>query len=277
MSFDPPTDKETLLCEGYLRKIRGWGQNRTRWFRLSGKSFAYFTKDAGELIGSVAVGEIESVKSVSKYQLCITTTVPFGKSNMLEMVLEAPSETVRERWESSLGMLQLQKMDGGPVAFGSDEDTLVAEGYLIKVQESLLALSRTRWFCLTRARFSYFSEEGGEFIAYCPLDNITYVGIEDETTFKVTAMQPFTKTGAAAVVLACRDTAERDRWLRCFDVLLPGKVCVSQYSPLPPAARAETDHFGVHISKSQSEKYLAQHSKDEGMSQGNRFIRDGDL
>lgn len=121
-------------------------QNRTRWFRLSGKSFAYFTKDAGELIGSVAVGEIESVKSVSKYQLCITTTVPFGKSNMLEMVLEAPSETVRERWESSLGMLQLQKMDGGPVAFGSDEDTLVAEGYLIKVQESLLALSRTRYY-----------------------------------------------------------------------------------------------------------------------------------
>ena len=28
-------DGEQLLCEGYLRKIRGWGQNRTRWFRYA--------------------------------------------------------------------------------------------------------------------------------------------------------------------------------------------------------------------------------------------------
>jgi hypothetical protein len=70
--------------------------------------------------------------------------------------------------------------------------------------------------------------------------------------------------------------AERDRWLRCFDQLLPGKVTVSEYSPLSTKVRTEKDHFGVHISKDLSQQYLAQHDK-EGASQGNRFIRDGDL
>lgn len=63
-----------------------------------------------------------------------------------------------------------------------------------------------RWFSLTRTRLSYFSEEGGEFLASCPLNTILFVGIDDATAFKVSAAKPFTKTGASAVTLACRDT-----------------------------------------------------------------------
>lgn len=98
----------------------------------------------------MAVCEIESVKEISRYQLCVTTKIPFGKTSLVEMILEAPSEVVRERWESNLGMVQLEQMaENSDTASprpgsGLGDDTLLAEGYLIKVQESLLALSRSR-------------------------------------------------------------------------------------------------------------------------------------
>jgi hypothetical protein len=69
-------------------------QNRTRWFRLLNTSLSYYTKDSGELIASVPISEIDSVESVSRYQLRVHTRVAFGRTDKQEMILEAPSEVV---------------------------------------------------------------------------------------------------------------------------------------------------------------------------------------
>ena len=54
---------DLLLCEGYLKKIRGWGQNRTRWFRLTTNEFSFYSKDAGDLLAQCPHDNIASVSS----------------------------------------------------------------------------------------------------------------------------------------------------------------------------------------------------------------------
>ena len=88
---------DDLLAEGFLRKIRGFGRNRSRWFRLTNTYFAFYTEDAGSLIAYVPRAAIVDVRDVSNTRFSISTTVPFGASGQSHMVLEARSAAVRAR------------------------------------------------------------------------------------------------------------------------------------------------------------------------------------
>ena len=37
---------EILLCEGYITKIRGIGRTRSRFFRLTTKTFSFYSEEA---------------------------------------------------------------------------------------------------------------------------------------------------------------------------------------------------------------------------------------
>lgn len=281
-------DDEVLLCEGYLRKIRGWGQNRTRWFRLTTKQFAFFAKDAGELLSSCARDGIKSVVDMpgEPLRFQIETIKPFGRTDNRVMVLEAPTAAVKIKW---LDHLQHPEREVAPVGMGVLEreaptditaesaTVLLIEGYLTKLQQSLTALSRMRWFVFTSASLAYYEEEGGALIAHCPNEKLIRVAPLSPSCFEVEAAEPFTKTGATRVELQCRDEAERDKWLQQMKKGVPDKVFLSEFTPLPSGPRPTTDHYAVVVDGDLSQQYLAQQRQDVEHSQGNRFISDGDL
>lgn len=84
-----------LLVEGYLTKIRGFGRNRKRWFRLTENYVAFYTADAGSLISYIDTSRVESVRDVSKYRFELVSSVPFGASGASSMLLEARTEDVQ--------------------------------------------------------------------------------------------------------------------------------------------------------------------------------------
>jgi len=277
---------ETLLCEGYLRKIRGWGQNRTRWFRLTSKELSFWSKDAGELLSSCGLDGILDVKTMDGTRFQVETEKPFGRSDNRVMILEAPSDVVKKKWIDSLvKILQqtgLAAVGGGAGAGGVSstgrEEALLIEGYLTKLKQDLSGMSRKRWFIITTQTLTYHAEEGGEEMARCALDNITQVGPTSSTCFTIQANEPFTKSGGDMLDLQCEDTDERDKWLQTMrKVLTEDVVTTSEFTPLPGSRRADQDHFAVVVDGDQANQYLAQQKLDVEHSQGNRFISDGDL
>lgn len=57
-----------LLCEGYLLKRRGLGQNRRRWFRLTETCLSYQDADGGDLIDRIprkVISQIDQVPLLS--------------------------------------------------------------------------------------------------------------------------------------------------------------------------------------------------------------------
>jgi hypothetical protein len=100
--LQPPTWDDDLLAEGYLKKIRGFAQNRNRFFRLTQKHFAFYARDSGELISHVTRNDIFSVREVSSVQIEIITRCAFGASGAEKMILEAGSPAIKERWLSLL-------------------------------------------------------------------------------------------------------------------------------------------------------------------------------
>lgn len=300
-------DGEQLLCEGYLRKIRGWGQNRTRWFRLTSKELSFWSKDAGELLSSCGLEGIQDVQTMEGTRFQVETEKPFGRSDNRVMVLEAPSDAVKTKWidclvkilqETSLAAVggartgAAVQFVGGPHSFNVSAEggsksqggtsaasgALLIEGYLTKMKQDLGALSRKRWFVITSKYLTYLAEEGGEEMARCPLDNITQVGPTSSTCFSIKAKEAFTKSGGDMLELQCTDTDERDKWLQTMrKVLTDEVVTTSDFTPLPGGRRALEDHFAVVVDGAQADQYLAQQKLDVEHSQGNRFISDGDL
>lgn len=265
---------ERILCEGYLRKIRGWGQNRTRWFRLTTQSISFYTKDAGERIASCLVSEIVSVTQDSGKRFKLLTSTPFGRTQNKLMLLEAPSQPVKSKW---LDALDFKKNQTQGTISESVEEIIYAEGYLNKVKHKINALSRSRWFMCTSKAITYYDEEGGNEMASCPLDNVILARLVDDITFEVVGRDAFTKSGDSQLTLQCRDMAERDRWLQQLQKAMPHKVKVTMYSPLPSRERGDNDHFGCIIPKERSAGYLDAQVADAIDSQGNRFIADKDL
>lgn len=263
-------DSGDVVCQGYLRKIRGWGQNRSRWFQLTTKALSFYTKDSGERIASCLVKDISAIKpenTTNRFE--ITSSVPFGRTQNTQMTLEAATPKVKERWLAALAVAK-----EGTV---SDEQKLCAEGYMTKMQTALDKMNRTRWFVCSLKSLAYFTEEGGELMSFCELENVDKVVVISDVSFEVVAKKPFTKSGASEMTLQCRDMLERDRWLSELRRAAPGKVRASAYTPLTENVRSDDDHFGVVIGKSQSAKYLEAQNGDAEESQGNRFISNDDL
>jgi len=292
---------EQLLCEGYLRKIRGWGQNRTRWFRLTSKELSFWSKDAGELLSSCGLDGILDVKTMEGTRFQVETEKPFGRSDNRVMVLEAPSDAVKTKWIDSLvkilqrtGLAAVGGADStggggdGSTSSGVGEggggggersnEALLIEGYLTKMKQDLGSISRKRWFVITTQYLTYLAEEGGDEMARCSLGNITQVGPTSSTCFTIQAKEPFTKSGGDMLELQCTDTDERDKWLQTMrKVLTDEVVTTSDFTPLPGGNRALDDHFAVVVDGAQANQYLEQQKLDMEHSQGNRFISDGDL
>lgn len=91
----PVPDNDVLLCEGYLRKIRGFGQVRLRWFRLTELYLAYYSHDGGPFIAFTARHNILDIQPISQCRFQIITQTSFGTTNHCKMLLEAANANVR--------------------------------------------------------------------------------------------------------------------------------------------------------------------------------------
>ncbi|EGD80101.1 hypothetical protein PTSG_10374 [Salpingoeca rosetta] len=172
----PTTKEDELLCEGYLKKIRGFAQNRRRWFRVTANHIAFFSADGGSLISYIHRDHVSDVRDISKYRFLISTHKPFGASGASSMILEASTPEAKNRW-----LLCLQKTTDS--SRGTQEDTghLYTEGYMCKLQ-GFGSRDRTRWFVLTDRYFSYYTTEAGDLMGRCPIEQIQSVKpIQDHT------------------------------------------------------------------------------------------------
>eukprot|EP00048_Salpingoeca_helianthica_P016791 m.234249 g.234249 ORF g.234249 m.234249 type:complete len:263 (-) comp19516_c0_seq1:23-811(-) len=257
-ALEPPTWDDKPVVEGYLRKIRGFAQNRTRFFRLTEKYFAFYARDRGELISYVHRSEIQSITDKDARRFEVKTSAVFGASGATSMVLEAPDEKVKFRWVSALR----------GAAASEEAKELIIEGYLTKVQSLTSGFSRRRWFTLTSHMLTYYECEGGEAmasVAVCDIDKVMEQG-DDE--FLVQAKHPFSKSGSSVLTLEAENQLVRDKWLSAFRRLRTFNT--SGYTPLPQTTRPVSDHYGV-VGKVGSQEEI-----DEP-SEGNRFIRNRDL
>ncbi len=144
-------EDELLVCEGYLKKLRGFGRSRKRWFRLTKARLCFYTKHGGAMISSCWRRDILIVAEKGPRLITITTSVPFGASQQSSMLLEAPSNAVKTKWFDCL------KQDVDSITPHSYADgVLLIESYLTKLQP-IGSISRSRWFTLTSKFFSYFT------------------------------------------------------------------------------------------------------------------------
>eukprot|EP00043_Microstomoeca_roanoka_P028953 m.20249 g.20249 ORF g.20249 m.20249 type:complete len:577 (+) comp8840_c0_seq2:116-1846(+) len=213
---DNPTGRELLLCEGYLTKLRGALQSKTRWFVLTSTHFAFYTENAGQRLSAVNVRDILSIEDLEGRKFKIRTRVQFGVSGKYDMLVEAPSMAAKKKWMRAL------VMDANDTrGFNSDHAELVVEGYLTKVQP-LGTVSKTRWFRLTNKKFAYYVKEGGEELGAAPLDVIVEIAIAaSKKEFLLKATQPFTKSGAFEVRCRCDSEAVRDKWVTGLRKVVP--------------------------------------------------------
>lgn len=211
-----------LFCEGYLSKIRGLGQTRKRFFRFTSESLTYYTEEAGEAISSMIAPHVEYFSDSGKCRMRVTTKRPFGKSDMLETVLETPSEAVKLRWMEAFRCFELLRMHGS--APTPREGALVAEGYLTKVKP-MGYYSQERWFVLTARRLAYFEAEGGDLMASLPLSEISDIVFRgDSREFVLRARTAFTKSGLSEIVCCGDSLAVRNRWMAALKTVLDPAV-----------------------------------------------------
>ena len=74
------------IVEGYLKKIRGFWQNRKRYFRLTAKYIAFYEHNGGALIAAVERANIYAVNDLEPRRFELRTTCVFGASGLATMV-----------------------------------------------------------------------------------------------------------------------------------------------------------------------------------------------
>lgn len=98
----PPTYSDPVFAEGYLKKIRGFGQNRRRFFRVTLNHFAFYARDCGELISYVKRSDISELRDLGEDAFEVVTSVAFGASGSSRMILRAKNAAVKTRWLAAL-------------------------------------------------------------------------------------------------------------------------------------------------------------------------------
>eukprot|EP00051_Salpingoeca_urceolata_P035912 m.31975 g.31975 ORF g.31975 m.31975 type:complete len:502 (-) comp9895_c0_seq2:273-1778(-) len=209
--------KEILLCEGPLLKIRGLMQNHVRWFALTTRRLMYYTDNGGELISSASLSDVTAVTDIKGgKRFRVTTKAPFGASRNNEMLLEAGSLGIKEKWLRALSM-DASETQG----FSSDRAELYVEGPLVKVQP-LGTSNTTRWFRVTEKKLAYFKEEAGEELGSIPHEFVRQVTLmQNIRDFMVSSAQPFTKTGSYEIHCRAPSEALRSKWITALRRALP--------------------------------------------------------
>ena len=174
--------REYLLCEGPLTKLRGTMQNRKRWFMLTSKKLMYYKENAGDLISSVLLKDIVQVTELSDRRFRLATAEPFGASGTHEMVLEASSAKVLRKWMGAM-MRTNTTVDG----FSSNRAELIIEGPLSKIQP-FGTVNTSRWFRLTNKKFAYYSDDAGEELGSVPFEYVAALSVHGKRDFTVCAM-----------------------------------------------------------------------------------------
>lgn len=218
-----PIKEGSIIAEGYLSKLRGLGQTKNRYFRLTHSSFAFFAEEEGTLIDVIDVAKILTVSDVDTCNLRVITKEPFGASkNYCEALLLAPTMKIKERWYNAF-----KKQVGIGGGFRQTMGTLFAEGYLSKVQP-LGQSNKTRWFALTDEHFAYYKEENGEIMGSVPLANIAKVVAVGNHEFRLCASEKFTRTGACEVLCRASNPNILQKWLRQLHLVLPPELFTSE-------------------------------------------------
>jgi len=256
---------DELLAEGYLKKIRGFGRNRIRWFRLTAQFLAYYTVDGGSLIAYVpraAISGVDNLPTTTRF--VVRTKQAFGATGGTDMLLEAKNAKIKAKW-----LLSLRKIPGSSRGVDGDEGRLYAEGYLNKLQP-FGSMNRIRWFSLTEKRLAYYTQECEEVMAAVHCDNIAVVLAQDNDTFIIKATHPFTASGSDTLVCQGENPGVMNRWINQLENCLgKDRIRTHVFSPLPQNTRDIDDHFSV-MTKQQWE-YTGTNSE------GNRFISDREL
>eukprot|EP00041_Stephanoeca_diplocostata_P035541 m.1258192 g.1258192 ORF g.1258192 m.1258192 type:complete len:630 (-) comp24717_c0_seq5:2077-3966(-) len=106
---------EELIVEGPLLKLQPFGaMNRTRWVRVTTKSFAYFVAEAGDLLASVEYNNITGVFLEGKRRFTVRASVPFTRTGLYEVNAQCPNERVRQKWITGLArVLPVSMFKGG--------------------------------------------------------------------------------------------------------------------------------------------------------------------
>eukprot|EP00051_Salpingoeca_urceolata_P028049 m.484676 g.484676 ORF g.484676 m.484676 type:complete len:286 (-) comp23497_c0_seq1:150-1007(-) len=203
---------DTLLCEGYLHKDRGLFRKRRRWFRLTRKTLSFYETNGGTLISTIASSGIHRVESVGACQFDVVTKVPFGRSGQRVTLLVAPSTLVRDKWVQALDTRKGVHASHRATMHGE----LIAEGYLTKIKPDILSRSRSRWFVLTKQHLAYYEADGGAFLGSCCTSDVDRVERTGNCSILVAARAPFTRTGAAELLLKCESEQECEKWLACL-------------------------------------------------------------
>ncbi len=98
----------------------------------------------------------------------VVTKQPFGNGNHTEVVLEAGSRGVKNKW--------MFAFTDGLDPSGGKRDTegqLLCEGPLLKIANS--GTNKLRWFRLTNKNLAYYREESGEHMASVDLEHVLVV------------------------------------------------------------------------------------------------------
>lgn len=182
---------------------------------LTTKKLMYYTENAGELISSVQLKDVVAVTEMDKRTFRLATAEPFGASKTHEMVLEAHSPKVKQKWLSAM-KTDATQFNG----FSSNRAELIVECYLLKVQP-FGTINTTRWFRLTAKKFAYYTDEAGEELGSVPFEFVSAITVLGKRDFSLTATQPFTKTGMFEVHCRCKSPAVRQKWITGLNRVLP--------------------------------------------------------
>lgn len=102
------------MAEGYLTKSQSLfeGMDRRRWFTLTALEFSYFEREAGSLMGSIHVCDIETVTRQTFTQFEVQANQPFTKSGKDKVLLVCDSASACVRWLKAFSKLLPEDMNG---------------------------------------------------------------------------------------------------------------------------------------------------------------------
>eukprot|EP00045_Choanoeca_perplexa_P018084 m.277458 g.277458 ORF g.277458 m.277458 type:complete len:482 (-) comp17707_c1_seq1:8036-9481(-) len=212
-----PHERELLLREGYLNKIRGLS-TRKRWFSLTTKRLAYYETNGGKQMAQCPMSDVLTVQDFAdSKKFRIHTKQPFGTTVYFEMMLEAPSHEAKAQWLTAFTRKQ-DDLSG----FNAEYAELVIEGPLVKIKP-LGQTSKTRWFRLTSKKLGYYAKDGGAHLGSIPLEFVDTIAIiaSSKKDFIIRTTQKFTKNGSSEVHCRASSESVRRRWITLLRKTIP--------------------------------------------------------
>eukprot|EP00048_Salpingoeca_helianthica_P004642 m.79563 g.79563 ORF g.79563 m.79563 type:complete len:301 (-) comp13283_c0_seq3:98-1000(-) len=203
--------RKGLVCEGYLSKHRGMMQRRRRWFVLTENELRYHTDSAGPVLARVSRRNILTVHDIlGTLRFQIDTDCCFGsKGQMHEMVLAAPSASVKARWLVALGLppTDLSLAHILPVGLLIEGPATISAGEI--------------WLRLLCNQLEVLVEEGGAVNIAIPYTRLVQVTVFKARSEILISAASALFANSHEMLLRFESAAERDKWASAMAQALP--------------------------------------------------------